>query len=176
MQEYELKEFLKTLNRFYPFKTKDADVIKSKLEDYKNTILNEMRKTDDKYDFDHLFNLIKKNYEYKIMPNIPFILKYLPISKVKVVRPSNDEGKTLLFIKTRSVDGKIERDVDEFVICNSISTGITKQSEYFKKLRQKWDDVTIRIFPEGWHFKGDKVYPPSEDEVSEPITLFQWAN
>jgi hypothetical protein len=174
MQEAELKEFLKSLNRFFPFKTKDENVIKSRLEDYKTTILSEMRKTDDKYDFDHLFNIIKKHYEYTNMPNIPFILKYLKCAKIQLVKPAcEDDGKTLIIIKSRKKNDVIETDLEEYIICSNIS-GVTNKNSRLAKLRESWDSVSVRIFPKGWFKMGDKVYPPSEDETSVPFEPFKW--
>lgn len=135
----EVKNFLKKLAEFYPPETKDLEKVQTILNEYFNTISCEIdkicKKDRCKFDFDKLFELIKKNYKYTKLPQIPFILQYLPCAKVIEEKQITNFGKKTVFI---TKTGRIfTREVVGF--------GLTYR-ETIADLRKRYGNITQRTF------------------------------
>lgn len=135
----EVKNFLKKLAEFYPPETKDLEKVQTILNEYFNTLSCEIdkicKKDRCKFDFDKLFELIKKNYKYTKLPQIPFILQYLPCAKVIEEKQISNFGKKTVFI---TKTGRIfPREVVGF--------GLTYR-ETIADLRKRYGNITQRTF------------------------------
>lgn len=152
--------FLKNLTDLYPVQSKNPDKIKSTLQEYINTLTSEAYKYKDGVDFEKLFNLIKKNYRYKTIPSIPFIIDYMEKCKnIKEYRKA-DEYKVFVLIlgKTDKETGEIKYKYPESytVICGF---GGKSQTDIIREKRKFYDIVKPRLMPKGTViFKKDDSY------------------
>ncbi len=166
---YELKKFIKRLSEFYPLSSEQFENTESILQEYYITINNEIEKTQQEYDFDKLMEIVKKKYSYKTIPTIPIILAALPLAVKQTNMPlPTDVGKKIVVILTKidKETGKKTKTYQEFIVCAFESANLNMK-EKFKYLREKYDDVVVRIFPKGTVIMGrdGKVFNPEKDEV-----------
>lgn len=169
---FELKKFLKTMFEFYKVDSDQADNVENMLQEYYSTIQGVILKKGNEYDYDHLWQLIKTEYNYKTTPTIPFILDRLDKSEKSKIRvTSNDCGKELVFIYTYSdkETGEKKRTYRRYTLwdCSGARGKVNNQMETLKQLREKYEDVKVRIFPKDTNIMGEegKVYRPDTDEV-----------
>lgn len=154
----EVKNFLKKLAEFYPPETKDLEKVQTILNEYFNTLSCEIdkicKKDRCKFDFDKLFELIKKNYKYTKLPQIPFILQYLPWAKVIEEKQISNDGQKVVFI---TESGRIF----EFVVKGYGSSYSEKKS----MLSKRYGKVKQRTFSKDtWiNHAEKKAYVPKAD-------------
>lgn len=165
---YELKKFIKRLLDFYPPDNNSKIEIENFAQEYYNTIQNAIMKSKCEYDYDVLMELVKKKYTYKTTPTIPFILDRLPNAEKRKCMPrGNDEWKLLVFIlsKTNKETGEIKRRYETYTVRNS-DTFYKNSTAKTKEYRECYDDVKVRMFPEGTMVTGSSglVIRPDKDE------------
>ena len=167
---FELKKFLKTMFEFYKVDSYQADNIENLLQEYYSTIQGVILKHECGYDYEHLWNLIKTEYAYKTTPPIPFILDRLSKSEKSKIRiTSNDCGKEIVFIysDTDKKTGEKKRTYWRYTLVDGVGGKGKMDSlmETLTKLREKYGDVKIRIFPKNTTIIGaeGKVYRPDSE-------------
>lgn len=166
---YELKKFIKRLLDFYP---PDNDVkleIDNFAQEYYNTIQAAIEKSKQEYDYDALMEWVKRKYTYKTTPTIPVILNLLPRAEKRKNMPrSNDEGKIFVIIlsKIDKETGERKRRFEEYVICNGVNLQCNTTT-LVKKYRERYENVQVRMFPEGTVILGaeGRVIRPDSDKI-----------
>lgn len=166
----EVKNFLKKLAEFYPPETKDLEKVQTILNEYFNTLSCEIdkicKKDRCKFDFDKLFELIKKNYKYTKLPQIPFILQYLPLAKVIEKKQITNYGQKIVFI---TESGRI--------ISNEVTGFGLTYSETISNLRKRYGNITQRTFGKNtWIREATKqayVYSADGTKIERIVDLTQ---
>ena len=166
---YELKKFLKTLFEFYKVDSDQVNNVENMLQEYYVTIQARIDKKGLEYDYEHLWELIKTEYNYKTTPTLPFILDRLDKSeKGKVAIRSNDSGKELVLILTSKdkKTGEKTRTYQRYTIWDCTGK-VESQMEKLARLRKEYERVDVRIFPEDTNIMGPegRVFRPDKDEV-----------
>lgn len=172
MEKWNLEEFLFNCSDVYPFDTKDVDKIEKLMDNYKTTISNEIDKSRKKYDFEKLFELIKKSYKFTKMPGIPFILEKLP--KAAIIPPhyiTGDGQELVCILGKKDEEGNWTYSSHQRTLC---ATGAGRYvGDVLKELRAKFNFVKEFTFPAGSNMlEHDKInrcfsiYKPT-DELGE---------
>lgn len=133
----DLESFLKNLAQMYPPDTKDPEKIGNIMNEYAMTIKSEQDKFNAKYDYDRLFALIKKDYRWKKLPSIPYILE---LAKKCIEAPLVDPrflGQLVVFVTPKN-------QIYEFV---KVDFEVNMSFLTSEKLKEK--GVKIRTFPKG---------------------------
>ncbi len=150
MAEWTLDDFLFNCSDVYPFDTKDADKVQKLMDNYKTTISNEIDKSRKKYDYEKLFEVIKKYYKYSKMPGIPFILEKLPYAAIKPENYITGDGQVLVCVLgKKDEEGNWEYSQRNWVLC--ASGGGRYIGDVLKELRGKYNMVKEFTFPEYSH-------------------------
>lgn len=177
MAEWTLDDFLFNCSDVYPFDTKDANKIEKLMNNYKTTISNEIDKSRKKYDFEKLFELIKKNYKFTKMPGIPFILEKLPSAvKIPSFYITGNLKELVCILGKKDKEGNWTYSYHQRTLC---TTGEGRYiGDVLKELRAKFDMVKEFTFPAGssllQHDKVNRcfsIYKPTEElgEFGYPV-------
>lgn len=146
MAEWTLDDFLFNCSDVYPFDTKDADKVQKLMDNYKTTLSNEIDKSRKKYDYEKLFEVIKKYYKYSKMPGIPFILEKLPYAAIKPENYITGDGQVLVCVLgKKDEEGHWEYSQKNWVL--SVSGG-KYIGDVLKSLRASYNMVKEFTFPE----------------------------
>ena len=145
----DVNEFLVKCSDMYPFNTKDSAKLLSLLDEYKSSIEGKVQTSKLTYDFDRLFERIKKTYKYKTMPTVEFILTSMD-SAVKIADYSTANLGELFVLAY----GKRQPD---YTMCwqfkawtkNEPGSTVKFESQQLKEHEAMYDKVVPMHFPPG---------------------------
>lgn len=147
MAEMTLDEFLFKCSDVYPFDTKDADRIQRLLNEYKKTISEEIDKSRKNYNFEKLFEVIKKSYSYSKMPGPEFIVKKLPYAAITPPHYVTGDGQVLVCVLgKKDEEGNWSYSERNWVLSSQSGNYV---GDVLKKLRASFNMVKEFTFPEG---------------------------
>lgn len=145
----DVNEFLIKCSDMYPFNTKDSAKLLSLLDEYKSSIECKVQTSKLTYDFDRLFERIKKTYKYKTMPTVEFILTSMD-SAVKIANYSTANLGEIFVLAY----GKRQPDYTMYWhfknwVKNEPGSTIKFESQQIKKHEAIYDKVVPMHFPSG---------------------------
>ena len=132
-----LESFLKNLAQMYPPDTREPEKIENIMNEYAMTIKAEQDKCGQEYDFERLFNYVKKDYRFKKLPSIPYILDLAKKCKEIPVIDSRFLGQLVVFVTPKN-------QIFEFV-----KVDFDSNMNYLTAEKLKEKGVKVRTFPKG---------------------------
>jgi hypothetical protein len=151
-EEMNLQDMLSELLRFYPITNrKDEDIAKDMIT-YHECILENVYKSNQKYDWEKCLKYILTHRIYKTFPSIPEILEALPYSLKKEKAKSEscaDEGFLLVVTLPNG-----------YTYHFTVSSTGKPMSEVKSGLEKKFGQCSYKIYPKGTLIIGEQRWEP----------------
>lgn len=131
MIEMSVYDFLTKLHKFFPLQDKD-DVLKEKLNEYADCILEYASKQKKQYNYDKIFKQLLISYKYKTFPSLPDILELMSYGVIIPEVQASYTGREGEVIK-RGINGYEY----EFTIVPNTWDGIMTIGELDKNIEER---------------------------------------